>query len=278
MTLINHEQVAGHYVEAEAHVKGMKKIVDLRGGLNKIEDGAVAGKICRTDILFTLQQGDHPLFYRDKIDGMQKSLLSRGFTLQSVETSHFRTNEPVLKKAFSDLMGVCDLFNNHIDKKPLDLIEFQEILISICYRLLQFRTLNRSRLIGDADSAHHIGLLVFMMSMFWNNHQNRLAKPGLIAACIKEALEMADDLENEFVFWMLVLGGISVSGNEDIEWIVVRLHEKARQLGVVTWDDARDLLHKFPWMTVIHDTSGQTLWNKVRSLDMELNHGVTTEG
>jgi hypothetical protein len=47
MTLINHEQVAGHYVEAEAHVKGMKKIVDLRGGLNKIEDGAVAGKICR---------------------------------------------------------------------------------------------------------------------------------------------------------------------------------------------------------------------------------------
>ncbi|KAM0233216.1 hypothetical protein ACHAPO_007295 [Fusarium lateritium] len=47
MALINHEQVSGHYVEAEAHVKGMKKIVDLRGGLEKIEDGAVATKICR---------------------------------------------------------------------------------------------------------------------------------------------------------------------------------------------------------------------------------------
>jgi hypothetical protein len=47
MALINHEQVAGHYIEAEAHVKGMKKIVDLRGGLERIEDGAVASKICR---------------------------------------------------------------------------------------------------------------------------------------------------------------------------------------------------------------------------------------
>ncbi|KAJ4021439.1 hypothetical protein NW752_004447 [Fusarium irregulare] len=47
MALINHEQVAGHYADAEAHVKGMKKIVDLRGGLDKIADDAVATKICR---------------------------------------------------------------------------------------------------------------------------------------------------------------------------------------------------------------------------------------
>ncbi|KAL6912737.1 hypothetical protein FSST1_010497 [Fusarium sambucinum] len=204
MALINHEQVSGHYVEAEAHVKGMKKIVDLRGGLEKIEDGAVATKICRTDILFTLQKGDHPLFYRDRIDTIRNLLSSRGFTLQSAETSHFRPDQPVLEQAFSDLMGVCSLFNKHIDRKPLDLIEFQEIPISICYRLLQFRTLNESRLMGDADS-------------------------------------------------------------------------KAKEIGVVTWDDAQDLLLKFPWMSVIHDISGRTLWNKVRGLDMDLNDGVTAE-
>ncbi|KAG8356851.1 hypothetical protein FVEN_g5561 [Fusarium venenatum] len=277
MALINHEQVAGHYVEAEAHVKGMKRIVDLRGGLEKIEDGAVAAKICRTDILFTLQQGDYPLFHRDRIQEIRHSLSFRGFTLQNVKISHF-TNQAVLKQALSDLMGVCNLFNKHIDKKPLDLIEFQEILISICYRLLQFRTLNESRLIQDVDSAHHIGLLVFMVSMFWNNHQNRLAKPGLIAACIKEALETSDELGDEFMFWMLVLGGISVSEKEDLEWMVIRLHQKAQEIGVVTWDDARNFLLKFPWMSVIHDISGQTLWNKVRSLDMELNDGVTADG
>ncbi|RGP75763.1 hypothetical protein FSPOR_561 [Fusarium sporotrichioides] len=104
MALINHEQAEGHYVEAEAHRKGMKKIIDLRGGLGRIEDGAVACKTCR--------------------------------------------------------------------------------------------------LIHDIDSSCHLGLLVFMMSMFWNNHQNRLAKPGLIAACIKEASEMVDDLDDEFVFWL----------------------------------------------------------------------------
>ncbi|QPC60911.1 hypothetical protein HYE67_003142 [Fusarium culmorum] len=102
--LINHEQVAGHYVEAGAHVKGMKRIVDLRGGLENIQDGAVATKICRV--------------------------------------------------------------------------------------------------IRDVESAHHIGLLVFMMSLFWNNHQDWLAKPGLIAACIREALQVVDDLEDKFVFWL----------------------------------------------------------------------------
>lgn len=47
MALINDEQLVGHYSEAEAHLKGMRKIVDLRGGLEKIEDAAVAAKICR---------------------------------------------------------------------------------------------------------------------------------------------------------------------------------------------------------------------------------------
>lgn len=210
------------------------------------------------------------------MDEIQKSLLSRGFTLQSAEGHQFRSVQPILRQAFSDSKGVCNLFNKHIDKKPLDLVEFQEILISICYRLLEFRTLNDSRLIRDVDSAHHIGLIVFMMSLFWNNHQDWLAKPGLIAACIKEALQV-EDLEDKFVFWLLVLGCISVSGEDDMQWMAMRLHKKAQKLGVVTWDDAQNYLLEFPWMNVIHDTSGEKLWNKVRSLDMELNGGVTAE-
>ncbi|RGP75148.1 hypothetical protein FLONG3_5832 [Fusarium longipes] len=221
MTLINHEQVAGHYVEAGAHVKGMKKIVDLRGGLESIEDGAIASKICRTDILFTLQQGDRPLFHRDRMGEIQNALSSRGFTMESDPQAYqFQPSQlhGVLEQSFSDIMGICNLFNKHVDKKPLDLIEFQEIIISICYRLLQFRTLDESRLKQDVESSYHIALILFIMSIFWNNHQNRLAKPGLIAACIKDALRMAGQLDHEFVFWLLVLDGISVPEKDDLEW------------------------------------------------------------
>ncbi|RBR21689.1 uncharacterized protein FIESC28_04789 [Fusarium coffeatum] len=276
MALINHEQVAGHYADAEAHVQGMKKIVDLRGGLDKIEDDAVATKICRTDILFTLQQGGQPLFHRNRMAEMRAILLSRGFTLKSnpdVKSPQIQQLDGTLREAFSDLLGVCNLFNKHIEKKPLDVIEFQEILVSVCYRLMGFRTLNESRLIQDIDSAYHIGLLVFLMSTFWNNHQSRLAKPGLIAACIRHALKMAD---GGFAFWLLMLGGISVPKGDDQEWMITRLREEASRIGVVTWKDARDCLTKFPWMTVIHDESGQRLWDKVRSVEMELSNGVMT--
>ncbi|KAH7182594.1 uncharacterized protein B0J16DRAFT_343928 [Fusarium flagelliforme] len=277
MALINHEQVAGNYADAEAHVKGMKRIVDLRGGLDKIEDDAVATKICRTDILFTLQQGGQPLFYRNRMAEMRKLLSSRGFTLGSnpdAKNLQIPQLNETLKGAFSDLMGVCNLFNKHIDKKPLDVIEFQEILLSVCYRLMGFRTLDEARLIHDVDSAYHIGLLVFLLSTFWNNHQNRLAKPGLIAACIRNALQVAD---GEFAFWLLMLGGISVPQGDDQEWIVTRLRGEASRIGVVTWKDARDCLAKFPWITVIHDESGQRLWDKVRSVEMELSNGVMAD-
>lgn len=231
----------------------------------------------RTDILFTLQQGGHPLFYRDEMIRIQSSLVLRGFPLKSNQDSHHFGELQLsitIREAFSNLMRVCDLFNQHIDKKPLDLVEFQEILVSVCYRLLSFRTLNESRLSKDIDSAYSIGLLIFIMSIFWNNHQSRLAKPGLIAACVKKALEVGDELEEEFVFWLLVLGGISVSGVDDREWMLVRLRRRAREASVITWDDARSCLLKFPWISVVHDASGQGLWNKVQSMEVELKDGV----
>jgi hypothetical protein len=47
MSLINQEQLVDHYSAAEAHMAGMKRIVDLRGGLENIENLAVVAKICR---------------------------------------------------------------------------------------------------------------------------------------------------------------------------------------------------------------------------------------
>jgi hypothetical protein len=47
MSLINQEQLVDHYSAAEAHMAGMKRIVDLRGGLENMENPAVVAKICR---------------------------------------------------------------------------------------------------------------------------------------------------------------------------------------------------------------------------------------
>lgn len=48
ISLIHQEQVAQHHVDAEAHIWGLKRIVDLRGGLDQIEDNhPLVLKVCK---------------------------------------------------------------------------------------------------------------------------------------------------------------------------------------------------------------------------------------
>ncbi|KIL95496.1 hypothetical protein FAVG1_00233 [Fusarium avenaceum] len=266
MSLINQEQLVDHYSEAEAHMAGMKRIVDLRGGLESMENLAMVVKICRTDILFTMQQSRYPTFYRDHMPQLRNLLTSRGFILrrtsEAYSIQHGRLDS-VLKESLFDIMGVCRLFNEHLEQKPLDVVEFQEALISICYRLLQFRTLNESRSRHDIQSAYHLGLMIFMVSVHWYNYQSRLAKPGHIAGRVKEVRGMLDEHEDEFALWVLVLGGISVLGKDDRAWILSGLRDKASVLGVTTWNEARKCLVKFPWINVIHDEPSRKLWDEM---------------
>ncbi|KAH7144929.1 hypothetical protein DER46DRAFT_85531 [Fusarium sp. MPI-SDFR-AT-0072] len=272
MALINQEQAAEHYAAAETHMAGLKKIVDLRGGLENIEDGIIAVKICRTDILFAMQQGGHPLFHRDHICRIKGILAYKGFTLErdsdGYSIRHSRLDS-TLPEAFSDTMGLCRLFNQHMDEKPLNLLEFQEVLVSICYRLLGFRTINESRFKQDIQSAYHIGLSLFMISIYFHNKQDRMARPGLVTALVKEVIgSMPNDHEVEFAFWLLIVGGISVPANDGRGWIVEKLREQASILGIMTWEQAKDRLSRFPWMDAIHDEPSRKLWDEVRLMDV----------
>ncbi|KAF5664846.1 hypothetical protein FDENT_12770 [Fusarium denticulatum] len=269
MALINQEQAAEHYAAAETHMAGLKKIVDLRGGLENMEDSVVAVKICRTDILFAMQQGGHALFHRDHISHVKSNLAYKGFSLQSDSLAYSSRLGPTLQEAFSDTMGLCRLINKHADEKPLGLLEFQEVLVSICYRLLQFRTIGESRSKQDIQSAYHIGLSLFMMSIYFNNKQDRMARPGLVKALVKEAIEseLSED-EDEFKFWLLILGGISVPAKDGRDWFVEKLREQASPLGIVSWEQAKDCLARFPWMDGIHGNPGRKLWDQIGLMDM----------
>ncbi|KAF5596755.1 uncharacterized protein FSUBG_8710 [Fusarium subglutinans] len=268
MALINQEQAAEHYAVAETHMAGLKKIVDLRGGLENIEDAVVAVKMCRTDILFAMQQDGRPLFHRDHICHIKLNLAHKGFTLQQDSAAYHSRLDPILQEALSDAMGLCRLLNKHQDEKPLDLLEFQEVLVSVCYRLLEFRTINEARLRQDTQSTYHIGLSLFMMSIYFNNKQDRMARPGLIKTLVEEAMDSnSNESEDEFKFWLLILGGISVPARDGRGWFVETVREQASLLGIMTWVQVKECLARFPWMDAIHDEPSRKLWDLVRLVD-----------
>ncbi|KAF4465537.1 hypothetical protein FALBO_7621 [Fusarium albosuccineum] len=271
ISLIHQEQVAQHLSAAEVHVRGLKRIVDLRGGLDQIHENVpLVLKICKTDILFTMQKGGLPLFYRDQMYDVQNLLLSRGFCFdRSSDAYSVRQNrlDPVLQDILSDSMGICRLYNKHMTEQPLTLDEFQEVLVSICYRLLWFRTLDESRQKSDIQSAYHIGLVVFMMSIFLQDKQRRMIKYGLMAVCVRDVLDSElDEHEQELKLWLMILGGIWVSGDEGEDWAVSRLQDMALGLGITTWDEAREYISKFPLIDAIHDVPGRKIWDQVAHL------------
>ncbi|KAF5644140.1 short chain dehydrogenase reductase [Fusarium sp. NRRL 25303] len=265
MALINQEQAAEHYEAAETHMAGLKKIADLRGGLENLEDDVIAVKICRTDILFAMQQGGHPLFHRNHIHHVKRSLAYKGFNLQPESDAYSGQLDSTLQEAFSDAMGLCRLLNKHQDAKPLDLLEFQEVLVSICYRLLQFRTIGQSRLKQDTQSTYHIGLCLFMTSVYFNNTQDRIARQGLIKTIVKEAIESKfSQHEDDFKFWLLILGGISVSLPDGREWFVEKLREQASLLGIMTWEQVQTSVTS----TGLHSILGLLLQDPFSSIAM----------
>lgn len=218
--------------------------------------------------MFALQNGGKAIFFRDRMHKVHDMLAAKGLGLERTTKAYSAVNgrlDPSLHDILIDAMGVSMLFNKHLDRRPLDLFGYQEALLSIFYRLLRFRSLQEVRFKPDLQSAHHIGMAVFMMTIFLCFDQRRIIKYELVSPCMKEVIcGGLDEHEEELEFWLLMLGGIWASCDQNDGWFVSRLQERDRALGIETWDDARRILAKFPWIDVIHNEPGRELWDQVR--------------
>ncbi|KAF4501471.1 double substrate-specificity short chain dehydrogenase reductase 2 [Fusarium agapanthi] len=240
MALVNQEQAAEHYAAAETHMAGLKKIADLHGGLDNIGDAVAAVKICRTDILFAMQQGGRPLFHRDHICHTKRNLAYKG-------SLYSKTRLPAL-------VDLTQLSKKH-SLTPWDCAD--------CSTNTMMRSLSISLNFKKSWYLSAIDCCNF----------DRIARRGLINALVKEAIESKlNEDEDEFRFWLLILGGISVPARDGREWLVEALREQASLLGIMTWEQVKECLVRVPWMDAIHDQPGRKLWDQVRLMDRGWSH------
>ncbi|KAJ5552674.1 hypothetical protein N7494_002052 [Penicillium frequentans] len=266
MSLINQEQIRQHLSAAMIHVKGLEKMIELRGGLSQLEGNVpLVLKICKTDIIFALQQGGPTSFFRDHMHDVRKSLRAQDFSLDhdpDVRPTPLETIDPYLQDILSDAMSICSQCNE-VGSKPFDYIIFLEALISLCCRLLKFRSLHDASTLLDSQSAHHIGLITFMMTLFLQNDRCRLINYSLVTVCLKSALR--DDLYEQNMgvsFWLTVIGGIWISDEPENDWISSKLQIGAQRLGLTCWENAQEIVYKYPWINGLHDQQGRLLWER----------------
>ncbi|KAJ5657614.1 uncharacterized protein N7484_001263 [Penicillium longicatenatum] len=270
MSLITQEQIRQQLSAATVHLKGLEKMVELRGGLTQLgQNVPLVLKICKTDILFALQEGGSASFFRDQMDDVRKRLLAQKLRLDrhsSISSTRHEHLNPYLWDINLDAMGISLLFNQ-LGSKTVDYMIFLEALVSLCYRLLKFRSLRDASTWFDKQSAHHIGLITFMMTLFLQNDRYRLINYSLVPVCLKNALQHERQEQNlEFSFWLTLIGGIWISDEPENEWIASELRMRAQRLSLGSWEDARRFALKYPWINGLHDEPGRIFWQRAHKM------------
>ena len=190
---------------------------------------------------------------------MNRTLINYGSRLNSMNTS--------LQQILLDVTNVACLFNLIDAGSKLDPVVFQEIIISIGDRLVRFHALGDSPLGMKLEAAYHIGLIVFLTTLFIQIGRRRFLKYGLVGQCLKEVIKRGlDEDDNDLLLWLLFIGGISVLGGADQPWVVLEILKATSSMDIANWTELHKRLSRFPWINNLHNAAGEALWHTVKSM------------
>ncbi|KAI5461788.1 hypothetical protein BGZ63DRAFT_424645 [Mariannaea sp. PMI_226] len=266
LSLVAQEQIRQDHRGAKTHFDGLEKIVELRGGLDQLEGNLpLLLKVCKTDIIFSLQNGGPTKFFRDRMAKVRDVLMSKGILFDHGVAASFLQHhdlDPCLHEALLDIISACLVFNNTSCARDVDLITFQEMLMSICFRLLRFRSLDDPNQTSDVQSAYHVGLTIFMVTIFLQYDRRRIMNHGLISKSLSNVIHSGPfEHDQELLLWLMIVGGIWISGDLNGDWLLPGIRNVSRQLNIETWADCLIVITKFPWIKILHDEPGRALWD-----------------
>ena len=220
----------------------------------------------RTDVIFTLQYGGPTAFFRDKMPQVRDSLFVGGPHLDQIPHAPPVLHEGLdtrLHEVLVDVLHVSSVFNRHSLRRRASLIVYQEMVLSILYRLLNFQPLDGSRPGPDIEAAYRIGLTIFMTTIFLQHQHHCFIDLSLTLQSLKDIVETRIK-ESELAFWAMVIGGIWMWDDPGGEWLAPKLRAASQDLGIKNWGEAHRVLKRFPWIDRIHDESGRQVWEEAR--------------
>lgn len=169
----------------------------------------------------------------------------------------------VIRGVFLDLTRVSRLLDRDRSCFRLEPLTYQEILISVVYRLLYRCPLAEDRLDSVNDNACHLGILALMTTLFFQHGRRLRISYALLAKKIRNATEtMASQglMGSTMFLWLLFVGGISVFDAKDRDWLLPRIRECLSIHDIDNWEHARQRIRELPWFNAVHDKPAEELW------------------
>ncbi|KAE8415068.1 hypothetical protein BDV36DRAFT_263538 [Aspergillus pseudocaelatus] len=254
--LTTHALVREDFDAAKHHLRGLHKIVDLRGGMDTYTyDVNLKTEMYRSDLSIALQSCTSPLFFDDTL---RLSILTTPPLSGHANEQFLQSIDDDLARTWSIMRRFCVLVNKAIEKQQRFSMEFfMETMTSVMYRLLniEFET-------GSIAEALRLGLLAFSSHIFlqWQD----IRRPYIqFSAAYKKclvSLKSLDGVSSHIVLWLLMAGGVSVFGAADDEWLKPWLRANSQLCKVRSWPAMRDVMESFMWIGALHDKPGKDLF------------------
>ncbi|KAF2681004.1 hypothetical protein K458DRAFT_392232 [Lentithecium fluviatile CBS 122367] len=249
---------------ASAHIAGLYKIVELRGGLEYLaQRPKLHFKLDRIDLAWALSSGERPYFLPIVVSW--DPLFPRDQLPNHVRASMLSMEGNVderLATVFHDLQFLTYTINTHAQKHTKwEADSFQAILNSIQARLLRLPSTPTDPL----SESMRLGMLAFLTTMF--------AMPGrkipypFLAHRFRGLFQKwknADDRKRRptVQLWALTVGAVSAVVDVDEDWFLEAWKACSSALET-SWEEARLRLLSVMWIECMHDNSGRMAFQQL---------------
>ncbi|KAK5056760.1 hypothetical protein LTR84_012292 [Exophiala bonariae] len=255
---------------SRVHMDGLRKMVNLRGGLNAIEDERLLRELVRIDLSVALLNDSDPVFFRppaELVPDYPERLLPKGDDkLQFQDNIHLvGIIDEELSMSWKVMRRFCLLVNlgtqTHGRIDP-DII--RGTMAAVTYRLLHMRFCTTS-----VDEMIRLGLLAFSQHVFLQWHEMRTpyyeSAAAYRACLVKGTFEK--EISSQLSIWLLMVGAVSLFELSNETWLGQSLQEHARSCEMKTWKEMQEVLKSFMWMPLLDEVRGMHVFESIYSHD-----------
>ncbi|KAI1376859.1 fungal-specific transcription factor domain-containing protein [Hypoxylon crocopeplum] len=263
------EQSSGNHENWRIHMEGIKRMVEMRGGLSTFESNSILyDKLCRADICGAIRTLSKP-YLQMEIRRVYPSDLEEGNDKE-------RTLAPGFKAIHDDHEFDPDLFDilctvhavtqdiNTVNPPKSESIPLQlrKRIRSVQYGLLSIEDDDTGRSGDKFLEACRLGALLYV-GIIQNEFRIWPVSHQLLwqlNSCLQKE-SFTTDAMRSLRLWVMFLASSLMLNPVDESWVLYSIAEEASHLSIRNWCDAKLLLETFAWAGKAQDRTGRDTWD-----------------
>ncbi|KIW67594.1 hypothetical protein PV04_06832 [Phialophora macrospora] len=253
----------GDCEEARQHMAGLRRMVDLRGGLDIFKGTKLVMEMLRSDLRIALLDDSNPVFFRqssEPVGEYPKQLLpAAGDDMSNQDNFELiRTVDKDLATAWWVMRKFCLLVNLGTQtQRPMYPKIIYETMVTVMYRLLHV-----SFAAGSVDEAIRLGLLAFCHHVFLQWQDVKLPRYRFLTTyrnCIVR-LKLVIGVSSKLMLWLLMTGANSLFEMSEEPWLRDKLRECVTKCEVKAWKGMEEILRSFMWIELLDERPSKQIY------------------